>query len=317
VIPPYSELPRDEAGAPTAWGVFGAGDAVGRMNLQTPETVAAAAKLVQRGAVFPLNAPHDFLDPPLFSRGRLRHTRLPIVGGGAFDDVYDNYYPQASSQWDALSHEGAGPGVFYGGATGEQIQRGERNGIEAWAARGIAGRAVLLDVVRALAADGRPLDPGSSTPITVDDLELARRHAGVELAAGDVVLIHTGFLEWYREQTPEKRLAMSRPGGLTAAGIAHTEEMAEYVWDSGAAAFASDTPGLEVWPPDSSAEAAPFGYLHRILIGRFGLAIGELWWLAELAADCADDGRYQMLLTSAPVHVHGGIGSPANAMAVK
>jgi kynurenine formamidase len=315
-IPPYDELPRDDAGAPVGWGVFGAGDTLGRMNLQSAEAVTVAAQSVTRGAVFPLNAPHDLFDPPLFGRGKVRHTRLPSTGGTGFDDVYDNYYPQASSQWDALSHVAYRPDVFYQGVSADDIAREGRNGIDAWARRGIAGRGVLLDVSRALAAAGRPLDPGASTAITVDDLELARAQAGVEFRPGDVVLIHTGFVDWYRRQDVAARQAMSR-GRLTAAGIEHTEAMARYVWDSGAAAFASDAPALEVWPPDFRPEAAPFGFLHNVLIGQFGLAVGELWALDDLAADCAEDGRYEFLVCSAPLNVPGGIGSPANALAIK
>ena len=244
-IPPYDDLPRDEAGAPVGWGVFGAGDAVGRMSLQTPAAVAAAAQSVVRGAVFPLNAPQDLFDPPLYGRGAIRHTRLPSTGGTGFDDVYDNYYPQASSQWDALSHVAYRPDVFYQGVTAGELARDGRNGIEVWAQRGIAGRGVLLDVARALEADGRPLDAGSSTALTVDDLELARREAGVEFLPGDVVLVRTGFVGWYRRQHERARQAMAR-GRLTAAGIEHTEAMARYVWDSGASAFVSDAPALEV-----------------------------------------------------------------------
>ncbi len=316
-IPPYDDLPRDDAGAPVGWGVFGAGDALGRMNLQSAAAVAAAARSVVRGAVFPLNAPQDLFSPPLFGRGAVRHTRLASAGGTGFDDVYDNYYPQASSQWDALSHVAYRPDVFYQGASADDVARGARNGIDAWARRGIAGRGVLLDVARALAAVGRPLDPGTSTALTVEDLELARRQAGLEFRPGDVVLVRTGFVEWYQRQDTAARQAMSRPGTLTAAGIEHTEAMARYVWDSGAAAFAGDAPALEVWPPDPRPEAAPFGFLHNVLIGQFGLAIGELWWLGDLAADCAADGRYEFLLCSAPLHVPGGIGSPANAVAIK
>jgi hypothetical protein len=61
----------------------------------------------------------------------------------------------------------------------------------------------------------------------------------------------------------------------------------------------------------------PFGYLHRILIGQFGLSLGELWWLADLADDCAADGRYEMFVSSTPMNAPGGIGSPANALAIK
>lgn len=54
-----------------------------------------------------------------------------------------------------------------------------------------------------------------------------------------------------------------------------------------------------------------------MLIGQFGMALGELWWLADLAADCAADGIYEMLCVSAPLNAPGGIGSPANAVAIK
>jgi hypothetical protein len=54
-----------------------------------------------------------------------------------------------------------------------------------------------------------------------------------------------------------------------------------------------------------------------MLIGQFGLAIGEFWWLDDLARSCRLDGRYEMFLTAAPLNVPGGVGSPANALAVK
>ena len=53
------------------------------------------------------------------------------------------------------------------------------------------------------------------------------------------------------------------------------------------------------------------------MIGQFGMALGELWWLDDLAADCAEDGVYEFMLTSAPLNARGGIGSPPNALAIK
>jgi hypothetical protein len=47
------------------------------------------------------------------------------------------------------------------------------------------------------------------------------------------------------------------------------------------------------------------------------MALGELWWLDDLADDCAQDGIYECLLTSAPLNAKGGIGSPPNALAIK
>jgi hypothetical protein len=45
--------------------------------------------------------------------------------------------------------------------------------------------------------------------------------------------------------------------------------------------------------------------------------MGELWYLEDLAADCRGDGSYVMFLTSAPLDVAGGTGSPPNALAIK
>ena len=64
---------------------------------------------------------------------------------------------------------------------------------------------------------------------------------------------------------------------------------------------------------DYTQDGKPFGFLHRTLIGQFGLSIGELWWLQDLADACAQDGRYEFLVTSAPLNMPNGIGSPASA----
>jgi len=308
-LPRYDDLPAAPGGARSAWGLFGAEDDSGLMNLQTPERVAAAAQEVRTGEVFPLGAPIDLVDPPMFRRGAPRHTVMAVSASG-FDDVIDDFYPQASSQWDALAHVGFDDGVFYNGATPEDIRERGRNTIGHWARRGIAGRAVLLDVAAVIG----DVDPGTSRAITADELEAARERAGVTYRPGDVLLLHTGYLAWYAGQDAAARKAIAH-GELRTIGIAHGEEMARYLWDSHVSAIAADNPAAEVWPPDHAAW--PFGYLHRMLIGQFGMAIGELWWLHDLAMSCRADGRYTAFLTSAPLYVRGGVGSPPGALAIK
>ncbi len=315
-LPAYDDLPPAPRGGRSGWGLFGAEDNTGLVNLQGPEQVLEAARLVKRGAVFRLDAPLDFFDPPLAGhRGLMRPTILHEPGHLAFDDVIANFYPQASSQWDSLGHVGYAPDSFYNGASEDDIQHGRRNGIEHWARSGIVGRGVVLDVARARAEAGRPYEPGEPVAFGAEDMELARMRAGIEFRAGDVILLHTGFADWYGRQPVSSRRAMRR--GLTAPGVAHTEEVARYLWDSHASALASDTFAVEVWPPDHSADAEPFGFLHRLLIGQFGMALGELWWLKELADDCARDGLYECFFVSAPLNIPGGIGSPPNATAIK
>ena len=312
-LPSYDELPRAKGKVGSAWGVFGAGDSLGRIALQTPERIAAAARLVRRGDVFSLNAPLNAIEPAFFGRGVPRHTMIRTRFGGA-DAVIDNRYPQASSQWDSLAHAAFEPGIFYNGATYDDIVAG-RNTIDHWARRGIAGRAVLLDAARTYADAGRAFDPGSAHAITVADLELARERSHITFEPGDILLLHTGYHEWYGRQEAAAKAAL--PANIVAVGLEHTEAMARYLWDTQISAIATDNPGVEVFPCDRSPEAWPFGFLHNTLIAQFGLALGEFWWLHDLAEDCARDGVYEMFFTSAPLNVPSGIGSPANALAIK
>ena len=315
-LPDYDSLPPAPGGGRSAWRLFGEADCVGLLNLQTPERVAAAARLVRRGAVFPLNAPMDVIAPPMFARGQLRRTTLRVRERRALDDVWDNFYPQSSSHWDSLAHVAFENDAFYNGAALDDVLGG-RNTIDHFARRGIAGRAVLLDVCAALHEAGRPYDPGGGAAFTVEDLELSRRRAGVDLRPGDVLLMRTGFLEWYVAQPAERRAELARADGLSAPGVEHSEAMARYLWNTHVSAVAADCPSVEVWPRDGSPGAWPFGFLHNMLLGQFGMAVGEQFWLRELAEDCAADGMHEMLFTAAPLNVAGGIGSPANALAIK
>jgi len=315
-LPSYRDLPPAGRGGRSAWGLFGIDDNVGLVNLMTPERVAAAAALVRTGRVFPLDVPLGSVAPTLArSRGTPRHTVVHQPGSVGFDDVYDNFYPQAASQWDSLGHVGYAPDEFYNGATEADILAGTRNTIDHWARHGIAGRAVLLDIPGAMAAVGRDYAPGEATAIGVEELELARLRTGLDFAVGDIILLHTGFGSWYRQQPAAVRERL--PSRLCAPGLAHTEAVAEYLWDSHIAAIASDTFAVEVWPVDPNPAAHPFGFLHHVLIGQFGMALGELWWLQDLADSCAADGVYESFLVSAPMNAPGGIGSPANAVAIR
>ena len=219
------------------------------MNLLSPAAVVRAAHAVKTGEVYPLDIPSDFMDPPLFQRGASRLTQLERQPGYSFDDVRDNVYSQGASQWDALCHVAYDRDQFYNGVTAQQVRDDHRNTIHHWATRGIAGRGVLLDVAAVVSARG---NPGESIPITVTDLEEARAAAGFEFEQGDILIIHTGFLDWYGEQETAERTRLALRDRITATGIEHTEQMAEYLWDAGISACLSDTGGVEVMPPDRS-----------------------------------------------------------------
>ena len=202
---------------------------------------------------------------------------------------------------------------------------GSRLGIDNWARRGIAGRFVLADVGRWRAATGRPLELATREVITPAHLEATLDWQGTALPEGSILLVRTGWLEWllasdretqrsYSRMSPSDDLerdweSMPHVPGLEAGGA-----MAGWLWDHRVAAVAADNPALEALPFSRTSVDT---WLHYRLIAMLGMAVGELWQLGILAADCAEDGRYEGLLTAAPFNKVGGSGSPANALALK
>jgi kynurenine formamidase len=320
-LPSFDELPI-RRGAPkgAAWGVWGDDDVFGCLNLLTPERVVAAAGLVRKGAVFALNLDQHLPDPPLFGRAAPEHT---VLGEGAGHDDLLSFNTQSSSQWDGFRHVGSVHG-FYNGIADEE------HGIHHWARRGIAGRGVLADVARWRESVGRPVAPDAPDPIECDDIEATLEAQGTALQEGDVLLLRTGWLSWYRSLDARGRADTA--SSLKAPGIRPGVATAKWMWDRHVAALAADNPAVEVWPLGSllgdldpeqrramrnDPDAAPEIFVHTALLPLLGLPLGELWDLDPLADDCAADGTYEFLFTSAPLNVRGGVASPPNALAIK
>ena len=322
-LPSYADLPIDPSRPPhSAWGVFGDDDEVGTINLLTPQRVLRSASLVRQGAVFSLNWDLEKPDPPILGRKPLQHTIIDLQPGA--DDFYDRFYPQASSQWDALCHMPHPVYGYYNGHTQSEItgKPGSRNGIDHWAKRGVAGRFVLADVERYRRAIGNPLRPAEADPVTVDDLEGTLAAQGVTLEEGDILLVRLGWITWYEGLTQAQRVALAAAGqDLSTPGLTGEERTAAWLWDRHVAAVASDVPALEVLPSGPWGAAEPKttydSYLHFRIIALLGLAVGEMFALDALAEHCANDGVYEGMFTAAPLNKLGGAGSTANALALK
>jgi kynurenine formamidase len=313
VIPSYDSLPRlPGTGLRHAWDVWGPGDSLGTLNRLTGPVVAAAAAGVRTGERIGVSLPMELPDPPFFGRKAFKHTITPM-GPAAFDDWVDGFYLQCSSQWDGLRHIGAGSDGWYGGWPGTPDADAGPLGIHHWATRGIIGRGVLIDLPAARAGTG--YDPFTSVAFTPADLSAALDAAGVTLRYGDILCVRTGWTDKYLGLSAAERTALGQGmvdvTGYTAAGLAGSDEMGRFLWDSGAAAVACDNPAVEVVPGDRSV-----GFLHGRLIPALGFAIGELFDFGALAAACAREGRSEFLFVSVPLNVTGAVGSPANAVAI-
>ena len=316
-LPSYENLPIAPHLPPrSAWGVWGEDDQLGTINLLTDERAARAAALVKRGRTFPLNWAMEQPSPAFYGREELKH-RIYTMLPGIFDDAVDNLFTQSSSQWDALCHIGHPEYGFWNGAKAEDFtgKPGTRNGVEQYARKGIVGRGVLLDIARHWEETGRAIDGGTTVEFTPADLEEVREAQGIEFEQGDILLLRTGWMHWYEQSSDDIKegLAADSLARLQTPGLIGGEAMAEWLWNNHFAAVAADNPALEAWPHRIEVDQ----YIHFRLIPLLGMAMGEMWYLEDLAADCAEDKSYEFMLTSAPLNLLGGVGSPPNAMAIK
>jgi kynurenine formamidase len=321
-LPAYRDLPVLE-GAPagSSWGLWGDGDRFGCLNLLTPERAVAASSLVERGAVFALDADLATPDPPLFGRSALRHEVTGVDDGPGHDDVLHGWNTQGSTQWDGFRHVRHPVHGWYGGAP-EGF-----HGVDAWAERGLVGRAILADVARWREDQGRPIAMNESDAITADDLVATLDAQGTVPEVGDVLLIRTGWMGWYSSLDVDTRGEMAQ--GHRNPGLHPEERTAECLWDLHVAAVAADNPSLEVWPPgarhDPDELAAiredpsrrPEIFVHQRLLPLLGLPIGELFVLDDLAEDCVAEGSWEGFFTSAPLNLRLGVASPPNALVIR
>jgi hypothetical protein len=320
-LPDYKDLPVTD-GVPrgSSWGLWGSEDVLGCLNLLTPQTLAEAASEVSEGAVFNLNLELELPDPPLFNRPAFEHVVHGFEIG--HDDELRGWNTQRSSQWDGFRHMQHPAWGFYNGIADET------HGIHHWARRGIAGRGVLVDVARWRVSVGRPLNPSSADEITIEDLTATLEAQRTVVRTGDVLLVRTGWLEWYRSLSAAGREAVVHESMSGTCGLRRGRETAEGLWNLHISAIAADNPALEVVPFGSwdrermktwreDPEGAADTMLHFSLLGLLGIPIGELFDLEALAGHCESDGRYSFLITSAPLNLEAGVATPPNALAIK
>jgi len=300
------------------WGRWGADDVLGTLNFLDDAKRREGAARVRRGASFSLAQSFDANGPQNGWRRRTNpvHTMLDTGldaergvqgfphGIGGADDVI--FMPlQASTQWDGLGHIFDHGMAWNGRRAGDVVTSlGDSvTGIETAAAR-IAGRGVLLDVGRAVGDDGELPD---GFPITAEHLDatIAAQGESARVGRGDLVCVRTGRLARARREGWGDYAGGPSPGlSFTTAGWLHRTEIA---------AIATDTWGFEVRPNEFDAPA--FQPLHQVVIPNLGLTIGEMWDLEALGEICAS-GRYDFLLSAAPLPITGAVGSPINPVAI-
>ena len=177
----------------------------------------------------------------------------------------------------------------------------------AWASTGgIVGRGILLDYASWATKHSLPLNPLSSTAIPFSHLQHVITEQGVCVRPGDIVFIRCGFTAAFDALSQAEQLALSKRPSADFLGVEPTVAILEWLWESQIAAVAGDSPAFESSPLGkgvNETEGALPVVLHQWLLGGWGMPIGEMFDLEELAKQCRECGRWSFFLSSVPLKV--------------
>jgi kynurenine formamidase len=284
------------------WGRWGKDDQKGAINLITPEKRAAAARLVQSGRTVSLS--RDFPTQPGPSNPfPVKHRVMTMpheTGGAALDQLSFVFHGFSATHVDALCHVWDENGLWNGRKPDASIAEDgvSFGGIEAWR-EGITTRGVLLDLPK---FRGEPFVT-IERPVHGEELEAVAKAQGVSMEPGDALVLYGGR-EKFGAANPDWRMEslQSPTPGFDASCLAfiRDHDVAVVVWDM-----------LDAGPNPYGLPWAVHGAIFA-----YGIALVDNALVEPLADACGEEGRYEFMLTFAPIPIVGGTGSPVNPIAL-
>ena len=282
------------------WGRWGDDDQRGAYNLITPEKRLEAIGLVKTGRNVSLSRFWPKRPGPLNPQPAQHFTTWFDRGesGGAVDYYGIMYHGYSTTHVDALCHvwdsnggwQGRGPSDLVGpqGATFGDITQWQE---------GIVTRGVLLDVPKFRGEPYVTLDQ----PVTGPELTQVAEAEGVEVRAGDALIVYSGRELWQADH-PDSFMGTPPSPGLDASCSMFIREhdVSLLGWDM--MDYRAPDGGLP-WP------------VHAVLY-KFGVTLMDNSLLEPLADACTEEGRYEFMLMALPLPVEGGTGSPVNPIAM-
>ncbi|MFI7704547.1 cyclase family protein [Nonomuraea sp. NPDC049480] len=285
------------------WGRWASADR-GAWNRVTPGHVQRAAALVRTGVIVPMALPWNTVPgpdngkPALHYMSDLGDVEAPEPATHK-DFIAVDYHGKGVSHLDALSHI-AYRGQLYDGRTAREVVDAGGARFGAVAALGpLVTKGVLLDLPAVLGIDW--LEPGRA--VHAQDVLAAEKALGVTIGEGDAVLLRSGHFR--------RRAALGAWNADAASAGFHVDAI-PLLAERGIALIGADGDS-DVRPSPVEGLHSP---VHALAITAMGVPLLDNLDLEPLSAACADAGRYEFLLTVAPLNIPGGTGSPVNPVAV-
>ncbi len=248
----------------------------------------ACAQVFDLAQPYFIGMPHHPAHPPFLYSLVKRHGDYVGPRGNSSASEALAMGSHVGTHIDALCHFSCG-GVLHGGVPAEPAQSWA-GGLRNYAIDGvppILRRGVLLDIAReAVLPDNREITP--------EDLDRAAE--GIEIRAGDVVLLRTGWAQYFRDA--RQFISEVRGPGPGLAG-------AQWLSARGVYAAGSDTVAFEK-VPDAGMP------VHVHLLVESGIHIIECLNLEALAAA----GAREFLFVALPLRIEGATASPIRPIAL-
>jgi kynurenine formamidase len=298
------------------WGRWGNDELMGTLNHITPEKRRQAAALVSEGKSISCGLPIRFWEHNLDDnwpepRRFMFNNADPkpdATGRNAWSDAVNlNCHGLTLSHIDSPAHsffrtDPNKPYESFNGITTAVVttRDGCKEGAITLAGDGIVSRGVLLDLARLKGVDW--LEPGSG--YFSDDLEEAEKAQGVRVQPGDILCIRSG------QPKKKRQLGWNSEPLDTQAGP--EGQCLPWFKERDIALLACDTAN-DVFPPAPGYMARP---VHCIGISSIGLWLLDGADYEALSEECARLGRWEFMMTIAPLKLEGCTASPVNAIAV-
>jgi kynurenine formamidase len=284
------------------WGRWGEDDQRGAINLITAEKRVAAAQLVRSGRTVSLSRDVPVTPGPGNpnpAQHWLRWAQREGGGGGVVDYYGYVYHGYLMTHIDALCHVWHDDGLWNGrDPEGEITSNGVRwGGIEHWR-DGIVTRGVLLDVPK---HRGEPY-VAQDNPVHGWELEEIAMAQGTAIEPGDALVVYSGREAWQAANPDWSGYGMTSPGlHASCLPFLRDRDVSILVWDL-----------MDARPSGYDG----FGLSVHYALTAYGVALVDNALLEPLARACDEEGRYEFMLTLAPLPVVGGTGSPLNPIAL-
>ena len=302
---------------------FGPDDQTGATNRVTPAVTKAAAAEIQTGVVTPMG---NILvnGVPLFGT-RFSQTILTSylmtpgaeLGKTKMTFMEDTYLTQShvGTHIDGVGHIGVKDCYYNQTPIAKYIGQNylKRLGIENM--KTFATRGVLIDAVKVFQAAGKlKSNPACKIPcldmgtvITDADLQAGLKAENVTLREADVVIIHTGWGDLFRQYPAQNETFRKGEPGIG-------EAAAEWLAAQKVVAVGADNAGVEVLPGENPDIFIP---VHKTLITDNGIHLIENVRTDLIADQAAKTGRYTFFLNMTVPKAVGLTGTFINLDAIQ